>query len=864
MLSVGFFRGKHVRRADRRDRRTSGPDGSEADWTGPDRIRTGYLNMENGQTEAVDNMEDVSEGPAGLNRNLLKNFEGEAADKEEEAAEMNREVVQLQGLVAELREGLHGALTELCELRHRDRGLEAELRAHQSDVDDKIMSLKNSLNTFQEELNAALLHIHDVSSRQREVQRRIELLSSESTKDFIFVPHRRNSRADVLEEHISDLSTIQHFFSGPPLGSSPQRSATSTHTSVSEQEAQQRRGCPSTPPAWGERRRSRDDAETLGIPTENSKRQRVALELLESERVYVSHLSLLLKANISFNGSDGLGGIGKRPFPSTLRFLIQQHLELLHTLQERVLKSQWQGIMGDVFMRLTSKESDFLDFYVSYLKELPDCLSVVSVLASGSMKSSAFLESEIMGDESRPSLHTLLLQPVQRIPEYLLLLQGLLRQTNAEHPDYYLLLVGIQHLRSFTAQYHHLLQHNQELLLLNRKEVTRSTVTQLLKTVESGIQANNIGSPYPRNGAILEQANQVKRSLLEQIQSHRFQEWDRDPETHRYDSEWPPQLPFFSPDLDSRNHKPTGLGSIPESEASETAMSFQRHLPFRPADFRHVQPGSALADALGEFLLPPDPPRMESLYEEDRGSLHDVPMFDRCSSASSDSSIDIAKCPKAPAASHYATAANVSTIRDAFGNGGSHGNGSKLPNRGCVSPDEAVMMRRNQHRPLQASQRKSKSLNGLQMDNTVGGLDGGPLSDHLQRVGLGSHAKLERQGSKGCPTPSRRVHSPPGNRADIDKQGDDLHGPLSIDSGFQSWGEESKWKGGAEENNHAHFSERSRKQDKGGFRSSFKKLFKKKTSDEKKEKGGEKTPENGEHEKHPKPAHLEINRGTAV
>lgn len=137
-------------------------------------------------------------------------------------------------------------------------------------------------------------------------------------------------------------------------------------------------------------------------------------------------------------------------------------------------------------------------------------------------------------------------------------------------------------------------------------------------------------------------------------------------------------------------------------------MSFQRHLPFRPADFRHVQPGSALADALGEFLLPPDPPRMESLYEEDRGSLHDVPMFDRCSSASSDSSIDIAKCPKAPAASHHATAANVSTTRDAFGNGGSHGNGSKLPNRGCVSPDEAVMMRRNQHRPLQASQRKSK------------------------------------------------------------------------------------------------------------------------------------------------------------
>lgn len=37
-------------------------------------------------------------------------------------------------------------------------------------------------------------------------------------------------------------------------------------------------------------------------------------------------------------------------------------------------------------------QSDFLDFYVSYLKELPDCLSVVNMLATSSMKSSALLE----------------------------------------------------------------------------------------------------------------------------------------------------------------------------------------------------------------------------------------------------------------------------------------------------------------------------------------------------------------------------------------------------------------------------------------------------------------------------------------
>lgn len=34
-----------------------------------------------------------------------------------------------------------------------------------------------------------------------------------------------------------------------------------------------------------------------------------------------------------------------------------------------------------------------------------------------------FFQIDMMGDDSRASLHTLLLQPVQRIPEYLQLLQ---------------------------------------------------------------------------------------------------------------------------------------------------------------------------------------------------------------------------------------------------------------------------------------------------------------------------------------------------------------------------------------------------------------------------------------------------------
>lgn len=57
-------------------------------------------------------------------------------------------VLQLQGLLVELRQGLRAALTELSELRQRDHDLEEKLQAHQTDVDDKIMGLKNSLNSF--------------------------------------------------------------------------------------------------------------------------------------------------------------------------------------------------------------------------------------------------------------------------------------------------------------------------------------------------------------------------------------------------------------------------------------------------------------------------------------------------------------------------------------------------------------------------------------------------------------------------------------------------------------------------------------------------------------------------------------------
>ncbi|XP_024284432.2 rho guanine nucleotide exchange factor 33 isoform X2 [Oncorhynchus tshawytscha] len=793
-------------------------------------------------------------------------------EQNQEMEEANLEIFQLQSLVAELRTLLQGVLQDMAALQQRDSSLEERAQAHQRDLDDRIMGIRNSLNTFKEDLSSALTQIKEVSSRQKELQDGLEFLQSENSREIRPVQQRKSSKGDCHGEghecfsNQTELNVIQHYFASLP-SISPHRSIASTQTSNSEQEAAS--GLPqmgqSMSPVWTESKESRNDTDAQSA-SENNKRQMAALELLESERVYVSYLSLLLKANITFNTTEDLHTKDKRPFPSSLRFLIQQHLELLHTLQERVLKRQWQGIMGDVFMRLTSKESDFLDFYVSYLKELPECLSVVNMLTTTSLKAAGLFEGDINGDETtRPSLHTLLLQPVQRIPMYLQLLQTLLKQTDAEHPDYYLLLVCIQQVRAFTTQYAQLLQHNKELLLHNRKELKRSasdpgsdlvfwsTMKQFFKNVDCGnvMQANEMGSPYPTSNAILEHGNQVKRSKqrhLEQIQSRRFLDWES--EAHHSDS----PIPFFSPDTNPRL-KPPGLQSIPEMGSSE-------QLPGK-----RLTPGSTLSDAQGEFLRPGDPPGLEGLYEDADSSLHNVSLFDHYSSASSDSSIDIAfvRCPK----SHQA-------VREVYNRGGSRGSRYKLPGRGCVLPDEAQMIQAHHHRPLQAAQCKSKSLNGLQLDSTVSG-DSGPghLSDHLRDH---QHAKLERQSSnKYHPRSSKGQSSnnspisPPQHKAEPERQraatDKELHNNNhNKDSGSPPWGEEPRWK--AEANYHTPFSERSRKQEKGGFRSSFKKLFKKKSGGGEKDKDKEKTDSqnSSDHEagKTPRVTHLGIERGTAV
>ncbi|CAI9540905.1 unnamed protein product [Staurois parvus] len=81
------------------------------------------------------------------------------------------------------------------------------------------------------------------------------------------------------------------------------------------------------------------EKKTLNESSAFARRQSAAKDLLESERKYVLNLSHILKIRATLQGSEVKRSTKERSFfPSSLRYLIQHHLDLLHVLQERVVK----------------------------------------------------------------------------------------------------------------------------------------------------------------------------------------------------------------------------------------------------------------------------------------------------------------------------------------------------------------------------------------------------------------------------------------------------------------------------------------------------------------------------------------------
>ncbi|XP_007892570.1 rho guanine nucleotide exchange factor 33 isoform X2 [Callorhinchus milii] len=605
----------------------------------------------------------------------------EKGNNENEASVGKDVTLQIsQALAAELKAGFTGAMHELNRIQHGDQFVEERIRAFGTEWQEQLKEMKDTFRTFKEELQGAHNQIREMSERQREMKEYIEMLQQENdwiqTKPLAHNSKMWNGEDEKSEDRTTGHKTYyhktyenyepalnQHYFSSPFHYSFQKAHSPDTEEGVySSSDVHQRNDLASPMLTDHQDFQGQIDTETMTEYSDNFKdsnrsrygsreneletnhlinqldskklqhqkekylvkRQQAAVELLESERAYMFYLSLILKTSVTVKGKDVILNSKdlRNIFPSSLRVLTQQHVCVLHTLEERVFRWQWQGIVGDIFMKLINGDDDkFLENYIIYLKELPECVSILNICSGDSLKFTRQHEDDC--DEVRPDLLTLLFQPVQRIPEYVVLLQNILKYTEQNHPDYYLLLLCIQQFQTFMCRCSHLFQYNEELLTQNRAELKRLTVPQ------------------------------SRLKVSEKNQSMKSDEWEFTPQRYeRFDN--PDYRPFYTSELDL-GPKSSTLKSALEVDSEtccrETRGYFNSNkarsiigpsCPICPSETYAKNFPADYKTFLnrGEGELGHEE-QETSCNPDDEESIQNASLLDQCSFASSDSSLDV-------------------------------------------------------------------------------------------------------------------------------------------------------------------------------------------------------------------------------
>jgi hypothetical protein len=171
-----------------------------------------------------------------------------------------------------------------------------------------------------------------------------------------------------------------------------------------------------------------------------SKRERIALEILETEKSYVEHLKTLCDVYISplqeaaknseskILSQEEINSIFSNLF--TLCALNRMFLDALIQRLESQLWNDNETRVGDVFVKF----GHFFKMYKIYVFQHEHADKSLQEY-SGRSKFKKFIEKTEKTNRAQ-TLRSYLIMPIQRIPRYKLLLERLIEHTKPEHPDF--------------------------------------------------------------------------------------------------------------------------------------------------------------------------------------------------------------------------------------------------------------------------------------------------------------------------------------------------------------------------------------------------------------------------------------------
>ncbi|XP_071466741.1 rho guanine nucleotide exchange factor 10 isoform X2 [Marmota flaviventris] len=173
-----------------------------------------------------------------------------------------------------------------------------------------------------------------------------------------------------------------------------------------------------------------------GLSQQQVVRRYILGSIVESEKNYVDALKRILEQYqkpLSETEPRLLSDRKRKVVFYRVREILQCHSMFQIALASRV--SEWDAVetIGDVFVASFSK-SMVLDAYSEYVNNFSTAMAMLKKTCAAKPAFLEFLKSQESSPD-RVTLYSLMMKPIQRFPQFILLLQDMLKNTPKGHPD---------------------------------------------------------------------------------------------------------------------------------------------------------------------------------------------------------------------------------------------------------------------------------------------------------------------------------------------------------------------------------------------------------------------------------------------
>ncbi|XP_076658309.1 rho guanine nucleotide exchange factor 17 [Halictus rubicundus] len=174
----------------------------------------------------------------------------------------------------------------------------------------------------------------------------------------------------------------------------------------------------------------------------NDTRTHVVVELYDTERSYVEALQILVNKYLQPLKSPENAGLVDAATVDEIFYqvpsILNHHEVFLEELRKKLDTWELKQTIGDVFLDVFTKPV-VLDTYTLFLDNWQSARESIKTACQAKPAFARFLETMEREHKGKLGLDQLLIMPVQKIPRYELLIQRLLKHTDATHPDFELL-----------------------------------------------------------------------------------------------------------------------------------------------------------------------------------------------------------------------------------------------------------------------------------------------------------------------------------------------------------------------------------------------------------------------------------------